>query len=74
MMVDHNIKKKLGLSFVRLSIEVEMRTQLQDKIFFKNEPGELVVQKVQYDWKPHYAPFVNNMDMIKANAERRTPY
>lgn len=51
-MVDHNTKKKMGLNFARLLIEVGIDTRLPDTIFFRNEKGNLVEQKVQYDWKP----------------------
>lgn len=56
-MVDHNIERKVGLSFVRLLIEVEMKVELPNKVFFENEKGELIKQKVQYDWKPTQCNF-----------------
>ncbi|KAM3246825.1 hypothetical protein P3L10_008592 [Capsicum annuum] len=46
LMVDINTKKKIGLSFARLLIEVEMRGNLPEKVFFRNERGELMEQKV----------------------------
>lgn len=49
LMVDQNTERKLGLSFARLLIEVEMKVKLPDKVSFKNERGELIEQKVQYD-------------------------
>ncbi|XP_019244532.1 PREDICTED: uncharacterized protein LOC109224406 [Nicotiana attenuata] len=52
LMVDSNTEKKMGLSFARLLVEVQMDTKLPDKVFFKNERGLLLEQKVQYDWKP----------------------
>ncbi|XP_019263718.1 PREDICTED: uncharacterized protein LOC109241432 [Nicotiana attenuata] len=52
LMVDSNTEKKIGLSFARLLVEVQMDTKLPDKVVFKNERGLLMEQKVQYDWKP----------------------
>lgn len=52
MMVDNHTEKKMGLHFVRLLIEVEMKAKLLDKVFFKSEKGILVEQKVQFEWKP----------------------
>ncbi|XP_059306501.1 uncharacterized protein LOC132057943 [Lycium ferocissimum] len=52
IMVDQNIEKKKGLSFARLLVEVDIASMLPDKIFFKNERGDLVEQLVKYDWKP----------------------
>lgn len=54
----------MGLSFARLLIEVEIDAKLPDKVFFKNEKGMLVEQKMQYDWKTTLCKFVINKDMI----------
>nr|XP_016440454.1 PREDICTED: uncharacterized protein LOC107766217 [Nicotiana tabacum] len=51
LMVGNHTLKKVGLSFARLLIEVEMDTPLPKKVYFKNERGLLMEQKVQYDWK-----------------------
>lgn len=51
-MVDRNTEKKIGLNFARLLVEVEVDTTLPDDVFFKNEKGILIEQKIQYDWKP----------------------
>ncbi|KAM3232111.1 hypothetical protein P3S67_009337 [Capsicum chacoense] len=39
LMVDINTEKKIGLSFARLLIEVEMRGNLPEKVFFRNKRG-----------------------------------
>ncbi|KAH0672196.1 hypothetical protein KY284_023283 [Solanum tuberosum] len=52
MMVDNNTEKKNGLNFARLLVEVEMDTKLPELVVFKNEKGQVVEQKVMYDWKP----------------------
>ncbi|XP_070037054.1 uncharacterized protein [Nicotiana tomentosiformis] len=52
LMVDHQIEKNIGLNFARLLIEVDIDGPLSKKIMFKNERGNLVELKVQYDWKP----------------------
>lgn len=51
-MVDKNTEKKIGLNFARMLIEVEMDAVLSDRIWFKNEKGMLIEQRVLYDWKP----------------------
>lgn len=52
IMVDHNTEQKKGLNFARLLIEMEVDSNLADKIIFKNERENLIEQQVQYDWKP----------------------
>nr|XP_009596610.1 uncharacterized protein LOC104092659 [Nicotiana tomentosiformis] len=52
LMVDQNTEKKVSLNFARLLIEVEVDTKLPDKVFFRNEKGMLIEQKINYDWKP----------------------
>ncbi|KAM3252600.1 hypothetical protein P3L10_006670 [Capsicum annuum] len=42
LMVDKNTKKKMGLNFARLLIEVDVDAQLPDKVFFRNEKGILI--------------------------------
>ncbi|XP_019253856.1 PREDICTED: uncharacterized protein LOC109232544 [Nicotiana attenuata] len=49
-MVDENTERKSGLNFAKLLVEVEMNANL-DSVTFKNERGNLVEQKVVYDWK-----------------------
>ncbi|XP_070024779.1 uncharacterized protein [Nicotiana sylvestris] len=57
LMIDNNTKKKTGLNFSRVLIEVEMEAQLPNKVWFKNEKGALIEQKVIYDWKPGLCKF-----------------
>ncbi|XP_060211647.1 uncharacterized protein LOC132639194 [Lycium barbarum] len=52
LMADKNTEKKIGLNFARLLIEVDVDTPLPDKVYFRNEKGNIIEQKVQYDWKP----------------------
>ncbi|WMV58886.1 hypothetical protein MTR67_052271 [Solanum verrucosum] len=52
IMVDHNTERKVGLNFARLLLEVEMDTTLPEVILFRSEKGNLIEQKVLYDWKP----------------------
>ncbi|XP_070046129.1 uncharacterized protein [Nicotiana tomentosiformis] len=59
LMVEKNTERKTGLHFARLLIEVEMDTTLQDKVWFHNEKGALVDQKIIYDWKPTLCAFCN---------------
>lgn len=51
-MVDHNTEKKLGLNYARLLIEVELDSKLPEIVLFKNEKGNVIEQKVTYDWWP----------------------
>ncbi|KAH0652597.1 hypothetical protein KY289_030275 [Solanum tuberosum] len=51
LMVDHNTERKIGLNFARPLVEVEMDTTLPEVILFRSEKGNLIEQKVLYDWK-----------------------
>ncbi|WMV47060.1 hypothetical protein MTR67_040445 [Solanum verrucosum] len=47
LMVDRNTKKKIGLNFARLLVEVVLDAQLPETILFRrNEKGNLIEQKV----------------------------
>lgn len=46
-------EQKVGLSFTRLLIEVEMDQNLPEKIQFRNEKGIIVEQRVIYDLRPY---------------------
>lgn len=61
LMVDENTERKTSLHFARLLIKVEMDTTLPDKVWFRNEKGALVEQKIIYDWnwKPTLCAFCN---------------
>ncbi|KAH0773408.1 hypothetical protein KY290_010545 [Solanum tuberosum] len=52
LIVDKNTERKAGLNFARLMVEVDMDTILPESISFKNEKGQLIKQKVSYEWKP----------------------
>lgn len=51
-MVDKQIKKKLGLSYARLLLEVKVGKALPEEVKFQNEKGVKLTQNVIYDWKP----------------------
>ncbi|KAK4735519.1 hypothetical protein R3W88_009780 [Solanum pinnatisectum] len=51
LMVDRNTKKRSGLNFARILVNVELGAQLPEVVHFKNERGQLIEQTVQYDWK-----------------------
>lgn len=51
-MVDKNIEEKLGLNFAKLLVEVKIGGKLPDMIYFRNEKGLVIEQRVTYDWKP----------------------
>lgn len=72
-MVDHNTERKVGLSFVRLLIEVEMKVELPDKVFFENEKGELIEQKVQYDWKLTQCNFCKKYGYNEGICKKKNP-
>ncbi|KAH0636679.1 hypothetical protein KY289_036594 [Solanum tuberosum] len=57
LMVDSHTEKKQGLNFARLLIEVDIDTDLPERVMFKNERGNLVEQKVQYGWRPIICKF-----------------
>ncbi|KAG5619842.1 hypothetical protein H5410_005060 [Solanum commersonii] len=52
LMVDQNTERKTGLNFARLMVEVDMDSTLPKMINFRNEKGQLIDQKVTYEWKP----------------------
>ncbi|XP_019252859.1 PREDICTED: uncharacterized protein LOC109231671 [Nicotiana attenuata] len=52
LVVDKNTEKKLGLNFARLLVEVKIGDQIPKTIYFKNEKGVIVEQRVTCDWKP----------------------
>ncbi|KAK4713180.1 hypothetical protein R3W88_019087 [Solanum pinnatisectum] len=52
LMVDQNTERKIGLNFARLMLEVDTNVALPDIINFRNEKGQLIEQRVIYEWKP----------------------
>lgn len=50
LMVDQNTERKIGLNFARLMVEVDMNAALPDIINFRNEKGQLIEQKVTYEF------------------------
>lgn len=53
LMVDKNTEQKIGLSFAKSLIEVQIERALSEVIQFKNEKGKILEQQVNYDWKPN---------------------
>lgn len=51
------MEKKIGLNYARLLIDVEVNAALPEKIWFRNENGNLIEQKLLYDWKPPLRKF-----------------
>ncbi|PHU14690.1 hypothetical protein BC332_15895 [Capsicum chinense] len=73
LMADSNTKKKIGLHFARLLIEVDVGAILPDVVHFKNEKGVLVEQKVRYDWKPILCKFCQNYGHNEADCRKKKP-
>ncbi|KAM3308578.1 hypothetical protein P3S67_010322 [Capsicum chacoense] len=73
LMADSNTKKKIGLHFARLLIEVDVGAILPDVVHFKNEKGVLVEQKVQYDWKPTLCKFCQNYGHNEPDCRKKKP-
>lgn len=66
-MDDKNTEKKIDLNCARLLIEVYVDSPLSDKVFFKNEKGALVEQRIQYDWNLCYANIFKSMITLRKN-------
>ncbi|XP_059310342.1 uncharacterized protein LOC132061578 [Lycium ferocissimum] len=52
LMVDINTEKKVGLNFARMLVEVKIDSPLSEIIKFRNERGNIIEQRVTYEWKP----------------------
>ncbi|XP_060182631.1 uncharacterized protein LOC132612418 [Lycium barbarum] len=52
LMVGKQTERKLGLNFARLLVEVKVGEEFPDKVLFRNEKGNVVTQRVIYDWRP----------------------
>lgn len=52
LMVDKQTEKKLGLSYARMLVEVNVGQKLPEEVLFRNEKGIIISQSVTYDWKP----------------------
>lgn len=51
-MMDKQTEKKLGLSYARMLVEVNVGHKLLEEIMFRNEKRTIIFQQVTYDWKP----------------------
>nr|XP_016478301.1 PREDICTED: uncharacterized protein LOC107799673 [Nicotiana tabacum] len=70
LMVDKNTEKKVGLHFARLLVEVKIGEQFLEVVYFKNEKGVIVEQKVTYDWKPTVCKECNKYGHTRENCRR----
>ncbi|MCD9644843.1 hypothetical protein HAX54_033355, partial [Datura stramonium] len=50
-MVDHNTKKRSGLNFARLLVQVKIGAKLPYEMRFRNKKGIVISQPITYDWK-----------------------
>lgn len=50
-MVDKNTAQKIGLSFAKLLVKVQIEKTLPKCIYFKKEKGQIIEQRIIYDWK-----------------------
>ncbi|XP_009594786.2 uncharacterized protein [Nicotiana tomentosiformis] len=73
LMVDHNTEQKIGLSFARLLVEVNMDIALPEVVMFRNEMGNVVEQKVAYDWKLTVCKFCNKYGDSKEVCRKKNP-
>lgn len=65
LMVDRNTERKIGLNFARLVIEVEVDTELPNMVYFKNDIGLLIEQKINMIGNLCYVSTVKKMDTLK---------
>lgn len=52
LMTDRIMKDRTWLNFARVLIEVELKEDFLEEIFFINEYNQLVDQAISYDWLP----------------------
>lgn len=52
LMVDNNTEKKFELNFAKLLVEVRVGEKLPELIYFRNEKGSVIEQRVTYEWRP----------------------
>ncbi|KAJ8536725.1 hypothetical protein K7X08_035126 [Anisodus acutangulus] len=71
LMVDKHTAMKLGLNFATLLVEVKVGEELPDEVLFRNEKGNVITQKVTYDWRPsiceHCHKYGHNSDSCMKN-------
>lgn len=58
-MADKQTEKKLGLSYARMLVEVNVGQKLPEEILFRNEKGSIISQFVTYDQKPSLCEHCN---------------
>lgn len=72
-MVDKQIEKKLGLSYARMLVEVNLGQKLPEEILFRNEKGVIVSQSVTYDWKHSLCDHCNKYGHEKEDCRKLKP-
>ncbi|PHU04836.1 hypothetical protein BC332_25658 [Capsicum chinense] len=71
--VDKPTKKKFGLNFTRLLVEVKVGAELLDEIKFKNKIGIAITQVVTYDWMPTTCSHCHKYGNEKQNCRKLLP-
>lgn len=51
-MADVNTKRRPGINFARILVEVEIKHKLKDVVYFRNEKGIVIEKEIDYEWKP----------------------
>lgn len=67
LMVDKHTKKKIGLNFATLLVEVEAGVTLPNEIAFRNDKGIVITT---YDWKPSICEHCHKYGHEKYNCRK----
>ncbi|WMV06757.1 hypothetical protein MTR67_000142 [Solanum verrucosum] len=73
LMVDKQTEKKLGLSYARLLVEVNVGKTLLEEVLFRNEKGVVITQSVTYDWRPSLCDHCHKYGHDKDNCRKLHP-
>ncbi|KAK4733492.1 hypothetical protein R3W88_007753 [Solanum pinnatisectum] len=73
LMVDKQTEKKLGLSYARLLVEVNVGKTLPEEVLFRNEKGVVITQSVAYDWRPSLCDHCHKYGHEKDNCRKLHP-
>lgn len=52
LVTDECAANKLRISYTRILVEVDITQKLIEEINLKDKEGKLMIQKVEYEWKP----------------------